>query len=89
MQREALEELDITLKDIEFLVCSNIRRYGKHYIDISFTAKIGSGEPKILEPDKIASVGWYGLENLPSPLFEPIITALDALKSNQRYFEIN
>ena len=89
LQREALEELGITLKDIEFLVCSNIRRYGKHYIDISFTAKIDSGEPTIMEPDKIASLGWYDLYNLPSPLFEPNITAFNALKSNQKYFEIN
>jgi len=89
LQREAMEELGITLKDIEFLVCSNIRRYSKHYIDISFTAKIEAGEPKIMEPDKIASLGWYNLDDLPSPLFEPIITALEALKSNQRFFEIN
>ena len=83
-----MEELGITLKDIQFLACSNMRLSGKHYIDITFTAKIESGEPKIMEPDKIASLGWYDLDKLPTPLFEPIITAFEALKSNQRFFEI-
>jgi 8-oxo-dGTP diphosphatase len=89
LQREAMEELGISLKDIEFLVCSNIRKYDKHYIDISFTAKIETGEPKIMEPDKIASLGWYPLDDLPSPLFEPVVTALDALRTKQKYFEIH
>ena len=89
VQREAMEELGISLKNVKFLVCSNIRKYNKHYIDISFTAEIKSGTPKIMEPDKIASLGWYDLNDLPSPLFEPVAIALKAYQTNQNYFEIN
>lgn len=89
VQREAMEELGIKLKNIKFLVCSNIIKYNKHYIDITFTAQIDSGEPTIMETDKIASIDWYDLNNLPSPLFEPVALALKALETNQNYFEIN
>ena len=61
---------------------------GKHYIDITFTAKIDLGKPKIMEASKITGLGWYDFHKLPTPLFKLIITAFEALKSNQRIFEI-
>jgi 8-oxo-dGTP diphosphatase len=64
-------------------------KYGKHYVDISFLADIISGEPTIMEPDRIESVGWYDLDNLPQPLFEPVRIVLEQIKSGVAYQEIN
>lgn len=86
--REAREELGIEIGNVKFVSCTNMIKYGKHYVDISFVAEILSGEPTIMEPDKIASVGWYPLNNLPTPLFEPVRIVLSALGGTQIYFEI-
>ena len=86
--REAKEELDIEIGNLHFLDCASIIKYGKHYIDISFTAEIISGKPKIMEPDKLESVDWYSLDNLPGPIFEPIKAVIDAYKTKMNYFEI-
>ncbi len=89
VKREAMEELGIELKNVRFASCTNMQKYGKHYIDISFVAEILRGEPKIMEREKIASVDWYDLEDLPEPLFEPVRIVLEAMKSGERYFEIH
>lgn len=86
--REAREELGIEIGNFTFVTCMNMIKEGKHYIDISFTAEIISGEPTIQEPDKIAEIGWFPLDNLPSPLFEPVRVVLEALKTGERYFEV-
>ena len=66
-KREAKEELGIEIGNLKFASCLNLIKYGKHYVDISFTAEIISGVPKIMEPEKIEEIGWFDLENLPSP----------------------
>jgi 8-oxo-dGTP diphosphatase len=86
--REAKEELGIEIGNLNFLDCASIIKYGKHYIDISFTAEIISGKPKVMEPDKFESVDWYSLDNLPGPIFEPIKAVIGAYKTKQTYFEI-
>ena len=88
VKREAKEELGIEIGNIEFAVCLNMLIDGKHYVDISFTAEIISGEPKIMEPEKIEEIGWFDLDNLPSPLFGPVKAVFDALKTGNKYFEI-
>lgn len=87
-KREAMEELGVEIGNVQFAVCADIQKFGKQYIDISFTAEIVSGEPRICEPDKVEELGWFDLNNLPEPIFDPVKTVLDALASGTRYFEI-
>ena len=87
LKREAREELGIKLGNLKFLHCYSAMMYGKHYIDIMFTGEIISGEPKVLEPDKIESVGWYDPKNLPAPLFDPVRISFEAYNNGQQYFE--
>lgn len=86
-RREAREELGIEIGEIKFATCTNMIKDGKHYVDVSFTAEIISGEPAIQEPDRIEEIGWYPLDDLPEPLFEPVRIVLEALKTGQQYFE--
>lgn len=88
-KREAREELGVELGNLKFASCTSMRKYGKHYIDISFVGEIIGGEPTICEPDKIESIGWYPLDDLPEPLFEPVRIVLDAIKSGESYFEVH
>lgn len=71
-KKEVKEEVGLDLKDVEMLgVVNNIFSPDKHYINIDFVAKGVSGQPIIGEPEKIAKVGWYNLNNLPQPLMLP------------------
>jgi len=88
VKREAMEELGIEIGNIEFAMCMNMIKDGKHYLDVSFTAKIVAGKPQICEPDKIEEIGWFSLDQLPSPLFPPVQAVLDAIKSDKKYFEV-
>lgn len=87
-KREAMEELGIEIGNVEFASCTNLHKDGKQYIDVSFTAEIVSGEPRICEPDRVESLDWYDLESLPEPLFEPVAIVLEAVKTGKRYFEV-
>lgn len=40
------------------------------------------------EPQKIDEIGWFDLDDLPEPLFEPVRIVLDAMANNKTYFEI-
>lgn len=88
VKREAKEELGIEIGNVKFAICLNMIKEGKHYLDISFTAEIVSGEPTIQEPDKIEAIGWYSLDDLPSPLFPPVAAVLEAIKTGKNYFEV-
>ncbi len=88
VKREAREELGIEIHNLRFASCTNMLKYGKHYIDISFVAEIASGEPRIQEPEKIESIGWYPLDKLPQPLFEPVKIVLEALKTGKVFYEV-
>ena len=61
---------------------------GHHFVDISFTADLISGEPAAQEPDRIEEIGWFPLDNLPSPLFPPVQAVFDAIKTGEHYFEM-
>ena len=90
VKREAEEELGIEIHKIKFLSCLNMIKYDKHYLDLTFTAEIKSGIPKIMEPDKIKKVDWYDLDKLPTPLFEPVAMAFRALnKSIMKLLKVN
>ena len=73
--RETLEETDLAIEYPERYVpyawTNTLFDSGKQYITLYFTA-FAIGEPKVMEPDKCEKWEWRSLQNLPSPLFEPI-----------------
>ena len=87
--RELAEEggPDIKVKNLRFLSVTNLRKYApKHYVDIGMVAEWESGEPQIMEPDKIESWGWHDIDNLPEPLFGVIENYVEAYKTGKIYF---
>lgn len=80
-RREVREETGLEIGPLRFLRLLNTRVYApKHYVDLAFAADWVSGEPRVLEPEKIDAWAWYPLDALPSPLFATIPTALEALR---------
>jgi 8-oxo-dGTP diphosphatase len=88
VKREAHEELGIEIGNLRLAACTNMIKYGKHYLDLTFAAEILVGEPRIIEPEKMEEIRWFPLDELPEPLFEPIRIALEARRTGEVYFEI-
>lgn len=87
-RREVREETGMEIKNVRFLRLMNIKTYApKHYVDIAMVADWESGEPQICEPDKIESWEWRDIDNLPEPLFAPLPTYFEALKTGQNFWD--
>lgn len=87
-KREVREETGLEIGPLRFLRVLNTRAYApKHYVDLAFAADWVSGEPQVLEPEKIDGWAWYPLDALPSPLFGTIPTALEALTTGRTFWD--
>jgi 8-oxo-dGTP diphosphatase len=87
-KRETMEEAGIEISDITFLRLVNLKTYApKHYVDIGLMAQWKSGEPKVMEPEKLEEWGWYDMDNLPTPLFGTIESYIEAYKTGRNYWD--
>jgi mutator protein MutT len=66
--REVLEEHDINIKPFRYLQHLEVIRPKNHYIYFTYLAKLISGTPKIMEPNKCSEVGFFSLDELPEPM---------------------
>lgn len=86
VKREMREEYGIEIEIIEQFPAADhiIPKDQQHWVPTTFLAKLQSGsKPKIMEPEKCDEIGWFPLEELPSPL--SIITKLDLKYYNNRF----
>jgi 8-oxo-dGTP diphosphatase len=87
-KREVQEEAGIEIENIRFLRLLNLKQYApKHYVDIGLIADWKSGEPQIMEPDKVESWNWYDIEALPEPLFGALPTYFEAYKTGKNFWD--
>lgn len=85
--RETKEECGITIKNLRMLCVSDLLKYSpKHYVDIGFYAEWKSGEPEVLEPEKLESWEWYDLDALPKNLFGCFTAYVESHKTGKKYF---
>lgn len=71
--REAKEEVNVDIRGSRVVGLTNdIHKEGKHYVTIFVEAEYAAGEPRSNEPEFVSEVGWFSLDNLPSPLFLPV-----------------
>ena len=68
-KRELEEETGIISDNLEYIQLINEPLDDTHYVHINFLAKNFKGEPRVTEPDKFAEWKWFGLDNLPEPIF--------------------
>lgn len=80
--REVMEETGIEIGPLHFIRVLNSTEYApKHYVDLAFWAKWVAGEPAVREPDKVERWDWYDPNELPSPLFAMVPSAITAMLS--------
>lgn len=84
--REIAEECGIEVKNIRFQYLANIKLYApRHYVHIGLLADWKSGEPKVLEPEKLEHWNWYDLSNLPQPMFVACDLAIESYKTGMNF----
>ncbi|MBP9855815.1 MAG: NUDIX domain-containing protein [Candidatus Pacebacteria bacterium] len=87
-RREIEEECGIKVKNLRFQYLTNITQYApKHYTHVGLMGEWESGEPQVLEPEKVEGWEWYTLDSLPEPLFTLCQLAFDAHKTGKVYYE--
>jgi 8-oxo-dGTP diphosphatase len=87
-KREVREETGMEIDNIRFVRLANLKQYvPKHYVDIGLMADWKSGEPQIMEPEKIEKWDWYDPKHLPRPLFATIETYFKALKTGKTFWD--
>ncbi len=89
-RRELAEECGVKVKNIRFQFIANVGKYRPaHYVHVGLTADWKSGTPKVLEPEKCESWGWYDLERLPKPLFHFCRLSVQAYENGETFFDLN
>lgn len=89
-KRETKEEAGIEIDNVRFLCVSNFQDHApKHYVDIGLLADYVSGEPTIMEKEKCSEMGWFALDELPTPLFGMMSNYIEALRGGQQYFDVD
>jgi 8-oxo-dGTP diphosphatase len=80
--REVLEETGLVIDNVQPLTFANnpFPENNKHYITMFFVAQVTGGELKNCEPEKCEGWEWHSLDNLPSPLFGQIPSAVEAFR---------
>lgn len=70
VRREILEEVQLTLKDIELLgvVDQLDKAEHEHWIAVVYKAITLAGTPRLCEPEKHVNMRWFDLRDLPHPI---------------------
>ncbi|MGY5776810.1 NUDIX domain-containing protein [Rhizobium sp. LEGMi135b] len=70
--REAEEESGLYIGEIDYLCTQEviIEADRQHWISLIYICKDFSGEPRLMEPDKLSDFGWFGRGDLPAQLSE-------------------
>lgn len=69
-KREAEEETGLTIGAIEFVCVTEqiIDADRQHWVSLLYRTNDVQGEAQLTEPDKIAEIDWFPLNDLPQPL---------------------
>lgn len=79
-KRETIEEIGLPINNLRYLCYTNdiFEKENKHYITLYFVADHTEGEPKNLEPEVCNQLEWFGWDELPDPLFLPVMNLREA-----------
>lgn len=82
-RREIAEELGISLGALGLLCVVDLITPDEqaHWVSPVFLATEFEGQPSLLEPEKHSGLGWFALDDMPSPLASSAREAARALSS--------
>ena len=85
LKKEIKEEYCADVLSFEFLGYRDVHRerngIKNHWIALDFKVLVDPGKVKNNEPHKFYEIGWFKMDNLPSPLHSQIPHALDIYKN--------
>ena len=83
-RRETLEEIGVAI-DLGPLLClvQMIGIDGQHWVSPVYRASVSAGDPVNREPDKIAAIGWFALDDPPAPLALAAREAIAVLRAEE------
>ncbi|MGO4436208.1 NUDIX domain-containing protein [Rhizobium sp. RAF56] len=69
-RREAEEESGLSVGKMALLCTTEhiIEADRQHWLSLIYVTEDVSGEPRLMEPDKLSDFGWFGRNDLPQPL---------------------
>ena len=70
-KREALEETNLSIDDLEIFGADDDIAIDRHFITLYVLSKSYKGDLKAIEVDKIDDWKWFDLNNLPNNLYSP------------------
>lgn len=78
-ERELLEETGLTMTSWRFGPwVENVMENGKkHYVTVFVLIDQFEGEPQLLEPNKCEGWHWFAWDELPTPLFQPVVSFVE------------
>lgn len=83
VRRETLEETNLQLTALQLLV--NINHFNvehnEHWLAGVYLVTAYEGEAQLMEPEKHAALGWFSVDNLPTPLTQATLQAISALRT--------
>lgn len=82
--REAEEESGLSIGQVSFLCMSEqiFADEGQHWVSMIYQTTDITGEPRVMEPEKLPEFGWFNLDSLPAPLSRFVVDAVRALQSD-------
>lgn len=87
MQREALEEAEIKIKEEDLKIVHVMHRKAKdrESVDYFLECKSYTGQIRIMENDKCDELAFYDLDKLPNNTIEYIKKAIEYYKNNEPF----
>ncbi len=83
--RETMEETGIELGQTKVICINNDMVDSAHFITVGLYSEDFEGEPKVMEPDEITEWRWFGLNDLPVPLFFPSARVIENYMQKRFY----
>jgi len=89
MIREAYEEAGIKIEKKDLIPNKVLHRKSDdcEYMDFFFTAKVWSGTPKIMEPNKCDGISWFLINNLPKNTLPYVRKVIENLNNGIPFIE--
>jgi 8-oxo-dGTP diphosphatase len=77
-RRETREEVGVEIGNVRFRAVTNdvFEAISKHYITLWMESDHLSGEPYIAADYEVGEIGWFTMDALPTPLFQPLESLL-------------
>lgn len=83
-KREFEEETGLRCDNLEYVGIVKENQGGYDFIHFVFKCEEFEGEPKNVEPEKCEGWEWFDSNNLPAPMLEGHVWAIDIIKNNTK-----